>query len=56
MSRNKPSGRKTRLIAQAKVRSAPRWADIKKFGLKRARTRRIRVHTTNWRKGTKHKI
>jgi ribosomal protein L39E len=50
MSRNKPSGRKIRLCARGKIRSAPRWADIKKFGLKRARTRRIRVHTKQWRR------
>jgi ribosomal protein L39E len=43
MSRNKSAGKKLRLAAKGKVRSAPRWADIKKFGLKRARTRRIRV-------------
>jgi len=50
MSRNKPSGRKNRLISSGKRRSAPRWADIKKFGLKHARTRRIRVPTKSWRK------
>lgn len=49
MARNKPSGRKLRLIARKK-RSAPRWADIKKYGLKRARTRRIRVRTKSWRR------
>lgn len=26
-----------------KIRSSPRWSDIKKFGMKRARTRRINV-------------
>ncbi|MFH1445606.1 MAG: 50S ribosomal protein L39e [Nanoarchaeota archaeon] len=50
MSRNKPLGKKLRLIAKGKIRSAPRWADIRKFGLKRARTRRIRVSTKNWRR------
>lgn len=35
--------RKLRLIKKKKVRSAPRWADIKKYGMKRARTRRIRI-------------
>ncbi|MBI4181955.1 MAG: 50S ribosomal protein L39e [Candidatus Aenigmarchaeota archaeon] len=50
MARNKPSGRKRRLIARAKVRAAPRWVDIKKYGLKRARTRRVRVRTHNWRR------
>jgi ribosomal protein L39E len=49
MARNKPSGRKLRLITRKK-RSAPRWADIKKFGLKRARTRRIQVRTKSWRR------
>ncbi|MFH1294579.1 MAG: 50S ribosomal protein L39e [Candidatus Aenigmatarchaeota archaeon] len=49
MARNKPSGLKKRL-STAKKRSAPRWADIKKFGLKRARTRRIRVRLKNWRR------
>ena len=37
--------------AIAKIRPAPRWADIKKFGLKRARTRRIRVPVKHWRRG-----
>jgi hypothetical protein len=32
-----------------KKRLAPRWADIKKFGLKRARTRRIDVTRKRWR-------
>jgi ribosomal protein L39E len=50
MSRNKAPGKKTRLAAKGKRRSAPRWADIKKFGLKRARTRRIRVSTKRWRR------
>jgi ribosomal protein L39E len=51
MSRNKPAGKKLRIAAASKVRSAPRWADIKKFGLKRARTRRIHVHVRNRRSG-----
>ena len=50
MSRNKPLGLKLKMAAKGKVRSAPRWADIKKFSLKRARTRRIRVRTRNWRR------
>lgn len=50
MARNKPSGKKLRLMARGKVRSAPRWADIRKFSLKRARTHRIRVRTRNWRR------
>ncbi len=41
--------KKLRLIAAIK-KAAPRWADLRKYG-KRARTRRIRVHTTkHWRK------
>ena len=50
MSRNKPLGKKLKLISRGKRRSAPRWADIKKFGLKRARTRRITVRTKQWRR------
>jgi hypothetical protein len=50
MSRDKTSGKKTMLIAMGKRRPAPRWADIKKFGLKRARTRRVRVRIKSWRR------
>lgn len=50
MSRNKKSGVKKRLGSRAKVRDAPRWADIRKFSLKRARSRRVRVKTRNWRR------
>lgn len=50
MTRNKSSGKKKRLGAWGKIRSAPRWADIKKFSLKRARSRRIRVRVRNWRR------
>ena len=50
MSRNKTSGKKIKLSALGKLRSAPRWADIKKFGLRRARTRRIRIRTKSWRR------
>ena len=50
MSRNKKLSKKLKLASRGKVRSAPRWADIKKFSLKRARTRRIRVRTKNWRR------
>jgi len=49
MGKNK-LGRKLRLIARAKIRAAPRWADIRRFGLKRAITRRIRVRVRNWRR------
>ena len=51
MGRNKPLGKKLKLVSRGKRRSAPRWADIKKFGLKRARTRRIRIRVKNWRRG-----
>lgn len=50
MGRNKATPEKKKLVAAGKKRSAPRWADIKKFGLKRARTRRIRVRTKSWRR------
>jgi len=50
MARNKPLGKKLKLVSKGKRRSAPRWADIKKFGLKRARTRRIRAPRRNWRR------
>ncbi len=49
MARNKTLGLKLKLIAR-KTRTAPRWADIRKFGLKRARTRRIRVRIKHWRR------
>ena len=41
-NKRRPFGKKLKLIA-ARRRNAPRWADIRKFSLKRARTRRIRV-------------
>ena len=50
---NKPTRlpKKLRLIAAAKKKAAPRWADLKKYG-KRARSRRIQVHATkHWRRG-----
>jgi len=50
MASRKPAGKKIKLIA-AQTKRAPRWADIKKFGLKRARTRRIRSETKHWRRG-----
>ena len=51
MARNKPLGKKLKLISRSKRKSAPRWCDIKKFGLKRARSRRIQVGgTRNWRR------
>ena len=50
MASRKKTGKKIKLIALRK-RNAPRWADIKKFSLKRARTRRIRVTAKHWRRG-----
>ena len=50
MSRNKSSGKKRKLAALARIRPSPRWADIKKFSLKRARSRRIRVSLKKWRR------
>lgn len=44
--------KKLKLGKIGRRRNAPRWADIKKFGLKRARTRRIRVDKVKrWRRG-----
>jgi hypothetical protein len=54
MGSMKPLAKKLKLIAVAK-KPAPRWCDIKKFGMKRARSRRIRVHYKNWRRD-KYKI
>jgi len=50
MASRKPLGKKIKLIAFRK-QNAPRWADIKKFSLRRARTRRIRITTKHWRRG-----
>ncbi len=50
MSSKKEHGEKIKLIA-AKTKRAPRWADIKKFGLKRARARRIQTKRKTWRRG-----
>lgn len=54
MARNKTTGKKKRLVKKGSKRPAPRWADIKKFGLKRARTKRVRVRTKHWRRGRLH--
>lgn len=54
MGSQKPLEKKLKLIAVAK-KPAPRWCDIKKYGMKRARSRRIRVHYKNWRRD-KYKI
>lgn len=43
--------KKIKLGKVGKVRVAPRWADIRKFGLKRARARRISVSKIKrWRR------
>ncbi|MBN2094519.1 MAG: hypothetical protein JW727_00575 [Candidatus Aenigmarchaeota archaeon] len=54
MATKKPLSKKLKLIAVAK-KPAPRWCDIKRFGLKRARGRRIRANVKNWRRD-KYKI
>ena len=52
----KSSTKKIKLGKIKKRRSAPRWADIKKFGLKRARARRVNVDKIKrWRR-TRTKI
>ncbi|MEM5853985.1 MAG: hypothetical protein QXS37_03260 [Candidatus Aenigmatarchaeota archaeon] len=44
--------KKIKLGKIRKRKQAPRWADIRKFGLKRARTRRISVDKVKkWRRG-----
>ena len=50
MSGTKNSAKKTKLASRAKAKPSPRWADIKKFSLKRARSRRIRTKTHRWRR------
>ena len=43
--------KKLKLGKKRKIRMAPRWADIRKFGLKRARRRRINVDKIKrWRR------
>jgi len=48
----KTLSKKIKLAKVMKVRAAPRWADIKKFGLKRAKTRRIESNKKRWRRTT----
>ena len=50
MSRDKSTTKKNKLTAAAKARPAPRWVDIKAFGLKRARSRRVQVRIKRWRR------
>lgn len=48
--------KKVKLAKIGKRKSAPRWVDIKKYGLKRARTRRVRVDKVKrWRR-TRSKV
>jgi hypothetical protein len=42
--------KKIKLGKIKKTRAAPRWADIKKYGMKRARSRRIDVAIKRWRR------
>lgn len=42
--------RKLRQIKAGKVRQSPRWVDIKKFGVKRARNRRAGVIRRSWKR------
>jgi hypothetical protein len=42
--------KKLRLAKVMKIRAAPRWADIKKFGMKHARTRRIPSYKKRWKR------
>ena len=37
------SSKKIKLGKLGKIRSAPRWADMRKYGTKRASTRRVNV-------------
>jgi ribosomal protein L39E len=51
MGRIKLGERKLRLIKVSKIKGAPVWASIRRFGLKRARTRRIFVaKEKQWRR------
>jgi hypothetical protein len=43
--------KKIKLWVAGRIKDAPIWASIRKFGLKRIRTRRIRAYVeTNWRR------
>lgn len=43
--------KKIKLGKIRKFKNAPRWVDIRKFGLKRARSRRVRVDKVKkWRR------
>ncbi len=50
MPSRKTKGKKRRLIKKGNLSDAPIWASIKKYGMKRSRTRRIRVNKgKHWR-------
>ncbi len=53
MSSRKSSGKKKRLNkAEKTAKSAPRWVDLKTFGLKRSLTRSVkRRKSRHWRRG-----
>lgn len=43
--------KKIKLARIGKIRAAPRWVDIKKYGLKRARRRKVNVDKIKrWRR------
>lgn len=47
----KTVGKKIKLAKISKIRISPRWADIRKFGMKRARRRRIQItKIKRWRR------
>lgn len=47
----KSLSKKIKLAKISSVKTAPRWTDIRKFGLKRARTRRINIDKIKrWRR------
>lgn len=50
MASRKSKGKKKKLVKKGNYSDAPIWASIKKFGMKRSRSRRIRVNKEeNWR-------
>lgn len=50
MSSRKSKGKKKKLVKKNKYSDAPIWATIRKYGMKRSRTRRIRVNKDkDWR-------
>jgi ribosomal protein L39E len=54
MARNKTYSKKVKMVKASKVsKSAPRWCDLKVFGLLRARFKRIVKKTRrNWRRNS----